>query len=564
MTSVSSATTTTSTTTTRTSYSQNRNDFDTDALVEEAVAAKLARADTYETRISKNDAKIAAYEELQDALQTVLDSVDVLRGPSGTSGKSDDVFLDRSAYITASSSTDADNLLSATVEEGTATGTHKIEILQVAKADKLGGGTVTSRYDDLGWSGTFTLGTSDVGDGGNATSATITVTDSMSLGDIAEAINAEEANTGVSASVIKVSDSAYMLVLTSSDAARSISANYASGDDALQSLGITGADGTFANRLQTAQVASLTVDGVTVERNSNDIDDVIDGVGLYLYQAEAGTTITVEIDNDLSGIKTAIQSFVDAYNAFRDIVLTNQEVGSDGEVSEGAVLFGDGTLRNASKQLQNILTEMVDGVDLSSIGITFDEDNKLQIDEEALDDALLSDAETVKKLFSYDMETSSGDLQLLSHGTGDLSFTLDVTVDANGSLESASIGGDSSMFTISGSRIIGNEGTAYEGLTLIYTGTTDKSISVGITSGLAEQLYNATTVIADENDGQLADLVTSLEGANEDLQDKITWIEDTAETYRNYLLDRYSRIEAKLAEAQSLLDLFDAYNSSDN
>ena len=48
------------------------------------------------------------------------------------------------------------------------------------------------------------------------------------------------------------------------------------------------------------------------------------------------------------------------------------------------------------------------------------------------------------------------------------SFTLDVQVDGSGNLTSASVGGDSSLFTVSGTRIIGVEGTAYEGFTFVY------------------------------------------------------------------------------------------------
>lgn len=556
--------TSTTTTTTRTSYSQNRNDFDTDALVEDAVAAKMARADSYETRLSGNEVKISAYQDMQDKLQSLLDTLEVLRGPSGSSGASSDVFQDRATYLTSASSTDVDTLLSATVQEGTDIGSHEIEILQVAKADKLGGGSIASRTDDLGWSGTFTLGTSDVTDGGNATSATVTIAATMSLGDIADAINAETSSTGVTASIIKVAEGDYMLVLTGSETARSIQASAGSGDDVLSNLGITATDDSFANRLQSAQTARLKVDGVTIERNGNDIDDAVDGVSLYLYKAEAGTTVTVEVDNDLSSIKEAIEAFVEAYNTFRDFVLTNQTTETDGTASADAVLFGDSTLRSTSAQLQDIVSEGVDDHALAGIGITFDEDNKLVIDDDALDDALLGNIDVVETLFAYRMETSSGDLKLLTHGTGSLDFTLDVTVNADGTLTGAGIGGDSSMFTISGSTIIGAAGTAYEGLRLVYTGNTSKSVTVSITAGLAEQLYNATTGVADENDGQLADLISSLRDSNEALQEKITRIEVDGEIYRNYLLDRYSRIEAKLAEAQSTLDLLEALNNSDN
>lgn len=549
-----SVSSTTTTTTSSVSYSQNRNEFDTDSLVEAAVSAKLARADSLETKVTANETKIAAYEEMQTLLLAMQDSLQALRADPSSSGQEDDVFLNRTGYLSSGTSTSADTLLSVTVEDGTELGSHEIEIIQVAKAERLGGTSQSSRSDAADMAGSFTLG-------GTA----FTVTADMSLDDIVDTINTETTNTGIKASVIKVSDDEYMMVLTATQTNAEITLADTSGT-VLQDLGLIDENGDKASVLQAAQPAQVKIDGVTIERDDNEIDDAIDGITLTLYKAESGNTLTLEVDNSLSDIKEQVESLVETYNALRDFVLLNQTTASDGSADESAVLFGDSILRTVSTQLQEALTAAIDDASLASLGLSFDEQNYLEIDEDALDDALLNDLDTIQSLFSFQAETSSGNLSLLRHGDGPESadFTLDITV-TDGAISAVSVGGDTSLFTVSGSRIIGAEGSVYEGLTFVFTGSASQSIDVAVSQGIADRMWQAVEEVADEYDGQLAEQITTLEDGNSDLEDRITTIEANAETYRSYLLDKYARIEAKLAEAQSVLDLLEALtNSEDN
>ena len=49
-------------------------------------------------------------------------------------------------------------------------------------------------------------------------------------------------------------------------------------------------------------------------------------------------------------------------------------------------------------------------------------------------------------------------------------FTVDIEVDANGNVSSASVDGNDSIFKIDGNKLVGAEGTEYEGLTLFFGG----------------------------------------------------------------------------------------------
>jgi len=572
MTSVSSTTSSSSSTSTTstTSSSQNRNEFDSTALAQAAYEARIAKADSLNVKVTANQTKIAAYQNLQTLLTAVETPLDTLRSAPGTSGKASDVFLNRTTYLTSSTSTSASSVLSATVEDDTEVGTHDVVVTQVAKVERLGGGTVSSRSSDLGWSGTFTLGTtpsSDNASSGSASSTTITITADMSLDDIADTINASKTSTGVTASVVKSSDSSYMIVLSGVETDRDITLAAGTGDDVLNKLGLTKSGGGKVTPLQTAQGAILTVDGVKVTRSSNEIDDAIDGVTLNLYKADPTNTLSLEVASDLSGIETQIKAFVTAYNSFRDFVLTNQKTNTDGTASDGATLFGDTLLRGTSSSLQSLLATAIDGTSLATIGITLDSDNKLVVDDTTLENALNNSLSSVKALFSYQVTSSSGSLKLLSHGDGPTSaaFDLKVTVDeSTGTLTGASVNGNTSLFTVNGSTITGAKGTAYEGLTFVYSGKVSQTVSVTVSQGIADRLYQSVDTVANTYDGTISSTVTDLQDANSDLDTRISTITDNATSYRDYLLDKYSKVEAKLAKAQSVLDLLEALNNAEN
>lgn len=563
MTSVSSTTSTSSTSSSTSTSSTDYLTFDTESLVEAKLESRYERIDSLNTEVSDNETKIAAYEDMQDLLQSLTTTLEALRADPSSTGKTSDVFRDRTAYLTASDGSTASTYMSATVDEGTDLGTHSVTITQVATTNIVSSVSQSSRYDDLDWSGTISVGTK----GGS--SAEIAITDNMSLGDIADAINAQTTTTGVVASIMQVSSGSYRLVMTTEDTGETITLSDVSGTllSSSSNLGILDSSGDIQsdNVLQKAQDAIMSVDGVTITRSTNDIDDVLDGITFHLYAATS-STLSLEVDNDLTGISDAINAFVTAYNSFRDFVVTNQATSTDGTASDDATLFGDATLRDIATEVQSALSSGIDETSLAAIGITFDDDNKLEIDSTTLQSALLDDLDGIQSLFTYTMTTSSGDLGMVRHPDSSLSFTLDLAV--SGDTLTASIGGDSSLFTVSGTSgawtLTGTEGSAYEGLTLVYTGTTSKSITVSTSQGIADQLYSDVNAVSDEDDGSLATLIDSLEDQNDDLNEKISALEDSTSSYKSTLTTLYASIASKLAAAETTLDLLKALLNADS
>ena len=555
MTDTTSVTTTTSTLTNGTTsytWTSGVSDIDWDTLIEAEVAERTARADSIDVDISENDVLIESYAQMQDLLATLADAAYLLSAPSGTTNTSYDAFASRAAYTTASGSVDADSAVYISVEDGTDVGSFDLTIEQLATSHKVAGDAVSSSDEALGYDGTFSL---QLGDG---EAVEITVDADMTLEEIAEAINTESGTSSVQASVVKVSDDSYQLVIYGTETGQDLTLASTSGDDVLTGLGVVDSEGAFGHELQAAQNAIITYDGITVTRSSNDIDDLIDGVTLNLYETTGDETISVEISEDADEIKDAILGLAEAYNAYREWALTQQETSTSGEASSDAALFGDATLRSTNSAVYSALSTVIDDDSMALLGLSYDESNYLVLDEDVLNDALLNSMDEVKALLSFQMTSSSSDLSLLAHdNNGNLSFTLDIAADENGSL-SVSVDGDDSLFVVSGTRIKGAEGTIYEGLTFVYLGDGNESIDVTTTSGIAEALYSTANAISDDVDGTLQTLIDDLEDENETLQTRSDDIRTRAETYRDALTLRYANYQASIEATESTLDYLEA------
>ncbi len=546
-TSSTSSSSTGSSSTVTTTGTTNSTSVDWSALIQAEVAAKLEQATTIETKITANEAKISAYQALQTDLSSLASSLESL-ATSVSNSYATNVFATRAATISATGDVSASSALSMTVNNGAATGDHTLTISQIATAEKVIGASQSDETTALGYSGTFSLGLS----GGS--SASITVNSSMSLQDVVDAINAQTSTTNVEASIVQVSSGSYEMVLTATNDNADITYSSSSGDDILNKLGVTGSSGSFTDVLQQAQPAEFSLDGISMTRDTNTISDVLSGVTFDLLQATpSGTTLNISIGTDASQIESALQTFVTDYNTFRDAVIAQQAQNSDGTAASSAVLFGDSTMRDIMTQIEQVLGTSIGGLSMSDLGLSFNESNELELDTSALSTILDTNLSGVTTLLSAQTTTSSSQLAVINTGTSPQSFTLDLTVDSSGNLTSASVDGDSSMFTVSGNTIVGNAGTAYAGMAFTYTGSTSQSITVTSTSGLATQLYQIAKTYSDTSTGALQTLISNLQTQDDDYQNQVDTIESNASAYQTQLQDQYANYQAAIESANNTL-----------
>lgn len=530
-------------------------------LIEAKVNARLAKADRIDAKITVNEAKITAYTDLQDKLQAVNTALDGLRNRTVSTGASSNLFSRRTAYV------GNDDVFSATVDDNTEVGTYSVVVQQLATKHKIAADSVGSKTSALGYSGSFTLQAAD------GSAVTIQVDSDDSLTDLHDAINANKSTSGVTASIMQVSDGSYQLILTSNNTGQSISLSDGGdggGSGVLSSLGLTDSDGAIKNELIAVQSAIVQIDGVTITRSSNTIGDAIEGVTLNLYSASPDTAVSMEVSTDLSSIKSAITSFVDAYNEYRDFVLTQQATTSNGTASSDATLFSDSLLRQIVRSVNSALNTSVTTdsgtvLSLASLGISFNSKNELELDEDTLNSILSTDVDAVKQLLGLNMTSSSSQMSLLRYtsSASALSFSLDIVRGDDGTLTSASVNGDISLFTVSGNRIVGATGTAYEGIVLVYTGSSG-SVDVDFSRGLADNLFGVIDDASATYGSDLATAISDLETRDTELESRSTDIKTKAETYRSTLTAYYARLEAAAEAAALLLKQLTYKDSSDD
>ena len=329
---------------------------------------------------------------------------------------------------------------------------------------------------------------------------------------------------------------------------------------------------------QNAQNSQIKVDGFPsaaspnwIERSSNTITDVIDGLTLNLKEATGGGTVKVTVDTDYEAVKENVRTFVDQVNEVRKIIKDLTDV--DATNGEGSVLTGNYGVQMISQNLKNITASKGIGFEwyndsggvitgdlitsLSQLGITTDAEEgsptagMLVLDEDVLDTALKDDPNAAAELFAanYVGESRSPDFTYLSHIDGTTKGgTYDVQVVTDGSgIASATINGHAAK--VSGWEITGMAGYPEAGLafrldnhTLNTTFEGQMSIKVGKTVEMVDELKRLTST----TDGPLKILEDNYEDIMDSIDDKIIYEENRIELMEQRLRERFARLDTML------------------
>ncbi|GAB4371130.1 MAG: flagellar filament capping protein FliD [Kiloniellaceae bacterium] len=544
--------------------------LDTAAIIEAAIAVKRIPIDRLESKISENDTRITAFNEFKSLLSTLQSAVNGLRNPPGSAGALSNVFEQKSAFVSSSTSTPATDILGATATNAAQPGVYDIVVEQLAQAHKVAGSTLADVSSDLNVTETLTVGLA------GGTTADIEITADMSASDVVYAINAVSGTTGVRASALKIADGDYRIVFTAEDTNKAIQISGDNGGATLSALNISADNGaTFDTELQAYQPARLYLDGIAtpIERDTNEIDDLIDNVTLDLYKAEVGTTITLEIENDLTAAREQIDAFVNAYNDVKAFLESQQVVSEDGEVDASAILFGDNLLRSLGRDLGNDLAQLV-GVSsgnlatLRGVGIELNGDGYLTINSGKLDANLLDKLDQVRGVFEFSFQASSADIRLVSRNQLLDVGTFTIT-DPGGAIDGTNLQvGGVDAFEVDGNVLRGLAGTIYEGMSLAYTrdtsdaGALAKDIVITTSTGIAERLYQHLDNYINAGDGLITEEVTRLTALNETHVDKISSLETRLVAYQEMLIAKYSAMEQAIARAEAMADQLQAFLKS--
>jgi flagellar hook-associated protein 2 len=359
--------------------------LDTNALIQGLVKAEQRPITVLETQKVRFQAQDGIVSSLVSALGSLK---------SAAQGLSLSTDFDKKSALTSDSS-----VLTSSADATALEGAYQIVVDQLAKAQSIRSSSFSTGTAAIG-TGTLTI-TVD----GTSTPVTIDV-DNNTLDGLKTAINSSGA--AVTASVVNVgtSDSPdYRLIVQSKNSgtenAATISGTLVGGDDPFPAGG---------EIVQAAANALFSVNGLSITRSSNTISDALPGVTLALLQegdrdgviesTDATANVTVSVDT--ASVSTAMQKLVDAYNLVNKTI--NAQFTLDPNTRRQGALAGDASLRGVMARLRHELSR-AGGISadirfISDIGISFQKDGSLTLNNTTLATALKDNPDGVSDLFT--------------------------------------------------------------------------------------------------------------------------------------------------------------------
>lgn len=223
----------------------------------------------------------------------------------------------------------------------------------------------------------------------------------ISLDQLVQKVNS--ADTGFIASAVKQGSGSYKLVFVGKETGETNDGS----DPAKWNLG------TVAGTAQVSEGknAKYTMNGIALESSNNKITDAIQGVTLELNKTGS---VAIDIKKDDDAIVKKVKDFVNAYNAtMANIGTLRRYPNKDDETDKGGSFKGDSMLSGLAAQMRQAIsggyggastqvagTNTNYGYAIHSIGLSFDKEGKMKLDEKKFKESFTQDPEGVKAMLS--------------------------------------------------------------------------------------------------------------------------------------------------------------------
>jgi len=188
------------------------------------------------------------YEDRLDGWNTLASKLSALLTAVQDLNEDSD-FEAFSVSLSSSGSTPPESILTGTAGDGAGEGRYDVVVTNLATAQKMQSGPAASDTTNAGWTGQISI------------EGQLVTLDGKSLNAIRDEINAlnsGETPTGVIASVLKVSDTDYRLILTAEETGAA-------------GFNFTDAAGDYFHLLQAGEDAAFTIDSIAMNRSSNTV-----------------------------------------------------------------------------------------------------------------------------------------------------------------------------------------------------------------------------------------------------------------------------------------------------
>lgn len=325
--------------------------IDLQSMLTKILESERAPISTLETKISSYKTQISLYGTIKSKLSALQTAAQTLQFPS---------------RLGAVSATPADaTVISATASASAPKGSYSVTVTQLAAAQK----TITTAVPQ-GWTASaadtlsFTFG---------ATTTNVAVASGDTLTQIAASVNS--AGIGVTASVVSGVDGDHLMLSGT---------NTGSANSFTFSFGTTGL-AEDAGLAVVAQDGVMEVAGIQISSSTNTFATQFPGV-TFTALKQGATTVNVQTDN--TKVVTAMQAFVDAYNAVVSEI--KKDTAFDTTNKTAQPLTGDTAARAILSTLSATRTTTPSSLatstvqTLAALGVTVKQDGQLSLDSTKL------------------------------------------------------------------------------------------------------------------------------------------------------------------------------------
>ena len=383
--------------------------LDVNAIVTSLVNVEKVPLTNLQSAATTLQTKLSAFGQVQSFVSSLHDAAAQLQSAESfavtNSASSDASAVGASSTTKAIPGAYAVSVTALSTTQSTVSATGQFS----TGADVVGTGSIT-----------ISLGTWSTGQAGftpKAAAADVVIPIGASentLAGIRDKINA--ANAGVSATIVTdASGSRLALQSSSTGAANGFRVSVVDDDttntDAagLSRLAFDPPAGTTATTLtQSAANAKASINGIAVETTDNTLADVVDGITFTLSKVTT-TPVTVSVTRNTDSVKSLVTGFVAAYNALASFLSSATQY--DASTRTAALLQGDATTTGLQNQLRAQISQAGTASSvfgsLSAIGLEFQKDGRLKVNDTKLSAALSKLPDLTKALTNVDLSNAA-------------------------------------------------------------------------------------------------------------------------------------------------------------
>ena len=219
------------------------------------------------------------------------------------------------------------------------------------------------------------------------TTYSIGIDDGDTLEDLVNKINANT-DSKLQASILNVGgDNPYRLIIKSTQTGADNSFSIDTDSDSF---------GDDFDHIKSAADATFEVDGVEIQRSSNQVDDLFDHISIKLEKTGLSN---ISIKKDNSDMLNGIKDFVEKFNAV--IKKINDDTKYDAQKKEAGIFQGNSQIRSIARDLQDIIVSTVskDNKRAYDFGLEIQRDGTLSFDENKFNQAYAQDPDEAVEFF---------------------------------------------------------------------------------------------------------------------------------------------------------------------